>query len=213
MEDLSESYEAASPADANWQEIPPALPPLGILTGLSDQSLANLSTYGQYRQLSAGTQLIREGDAQDCFYVLVSGKLAISAMAAGREVPLSIAEAGECLGEVSLLEPGPASASVQVLEDAVLWSMNLEDMRRYLTEHPGGGGALLLGMAQCLSQRIRQVNYMIGQHHALSAQIYPRSTDRAITAENTPVSLGFFDRIKRSLSGDKKVKISDRIKL
>lgn len=198
---------------AEWQEMPPPLPPLGILSGLSDQSLANLAVYGQYQQFSAGVPIIREGEAQDRFYVVVSGKLAISALAAGQEIPLSITEAGECLGEVSLLEPGPASASVQVLEDAVLWSMNLEDLRRYLTEHPGGGGALLLGMAQCLSQRIRQSNYLIGQHHALSGQIYPRSHERAITAENTPVSLGFFDRIKRSISGDKKVRISSEIKL
>lgn len=217
MEDLSESNETAPPIDgaagAGWQEIPPALPALGILAGLSAESLNNLAVYGHYQQLPPGTQVIRDGDAQDRFYVVVSGKLAISAIADGREVPLSIVEAGECLGEVSLLEPGPASASVKVLEEAVLWSMNLDDLRRYLTEHPGGGGALLLGMAQCLSQRIRQSNQMIGQHHALSAQIYPRGRERAITADNTPVSLGFFDRIKRSLSSEKKIRISDEIKL
>jgi len=68
-------------------------------------------------------------------------------------------------------------------------------------------------MAQCLSQRIRQTNYMIGQHHTLSAQAYPRGLERAITAQNTPVNLGFFDRLKKSLASDKKVKISAKIKL
>jgi len=217
MEDISQSNEAASLPDTapsgDWQEIPPALPALGILAGLSDRSLVTLATYGQYQQCPPETLIIQEGEVQDRFYVVVSGKLAISAFAAGNEVRLSVAEAGECIGEVSLLEPGPASASVKVMEQAVLWSMNLEDLRRYLSEHAGGGGALLMGMAQCLSQRIRQTNQLISHHHVRPVEILPHGRERAITADNTPMQLGFFDKIKKSLGGEKKVKISTEIKL
>jgi CRP/FNR family cyclic AMP-dependent transcriptional regulator len=217
MEDLPQSDEAASlPSTSTgegWQEVPPALPAVGILAGLSDQSLINLATYGQFEQLAAGTNLIVEGDVQDRFYIVVSGKLVISAFAAGKEVRLSVAEAGECIGEVSLLEPGAASASVQVFEQAILWSMNLDDLRLYLSEHAGGGGALLMGMAQCLSQRIRQTNQLIGCHHAVPVETLPYGRERAITVDNTPVQLGFFDKIKKSLGGEKKVRISTEIKL
>jgi CRP-like cAMP-binding protein len=217
MEDLSEPNEA-TPLPKNtisegWQEIPPALPAVGILAGLSDRSLINLATYGQFEQLAAGINLITEGDVQDRFYIVVSGKLAISAFAGGKEVPLSVAEAGECIGEVSLLEPGPASASVQVREDAILWSMNLDNLRLYLSEHAGGGGSLLMGMAQCLSQRIRQTNQLIGYHHVVPAETLPHGRERAITADNTPINLGFFDKLKRSLSSERKVRISTEIKL
>lgn len=205
------TYDEAPPGD--WKEVPPALPCLGILSGMSEQSLATLATYGHYTPLAAGTPLIVEGDGQDRFYVVVAGRLAITAVVAGREVPLSFAEAGECIGEVSLLEPGPASASVKVVEDAVLWSMNLDDLRMYLTEHAGGGGALLMGMAQCLSQRIRQTNKLIGHHHALVADAFPKGRERAITADNSTLQLGFFDRLKKSIGGEKKVKISTEIKL
>jgi CRP/FNR family cyclic AMP-dependent transcriptional regulator len=217
MEDQPESQQDASLSKSSpgsgWEEIPPALPALGILAGLSDQSLVTLAPYGKYQQLPAGSELITEGDPQDRFYVVVSGKLAVSALVAGKNVPLSVAEAGECLGEVSVLEPGPASANVKVQEDAVLWSMNLEDMRVYLSEHLGGGGALLMGMAQCLSRRIRQTNHLISQHHAVPIEPLPRGESRAITADNTPVNLGFFDRLKKSMSSEKKVKISTEIKL
>jgi CRP/FNR family cyclic AMP-dependent transcriptional regulator len=217
MEDQPESQEEASLSESapgvDWQEIPPALPAVGILAGLSDQSLVTLAPYGRYQQLPAGTMLITEGEPQDRFYVIVSGKLAISAFVAGKHVPLSLAEPGECLGEVSVIEPGPASANVQVQEDAVLWSMNLEDMRVYLSEHLGGGGALLMGMAQCLSRRIRQANNLISHHHTVPIEPLPHGRSRAITADNTPVNLGFFDRLKKSMSGEKKVKISTEIKL
>ncbi|MCE0523084.1 MAG: cyclic nucleotide-binding domain-containing protein [Methylacidiphilales bacterium] len=218
MEDVPESSPVPSPVDGalpeGWEELPPPLPPLGILAGLSDRSLENLASYGRYDKRNPGDQIITEGELQDRFYVVVLGKLAISASAGGKEIPLSVAEVGECIGEVSLLEPGPASATVKVVETATLWSMNLEDLRSYLSEHAGGGGALLMGMASCLSQRLRQVNQLIGKHHVVPVEILPRGRERAITAENTPVQIGFFDRLKKSLGGgEKKVKISTEIKM
>jgi CRP-like cAMP-binding protein len=191
----------------------PALPPLGILAGLSDRSLANLASYGRYHRFPAGTEIIREGEKQDRFYVVVTGLLAISARARNMEMPLSEARAGECLGEVSLLEPGPASASVRVVEDATLWSMDIGDLRAYLSEHTGGAGALLMGMAACLSRRLRQANQLIAQHRVLPVETLPQGRERAITASHTPVQIGFFDRLKQTITTPKKVRISTKIKM
>lgn len=214
MEDLPEaSPNVDSSLPDGWQELPPPLPPLGILASMSDRSLANLASFGRYDRFDVGTKIIEEGTEQDRFFVVVQGKLAISALASGKEVPLNVAEAGECLGEVSLLEPGPASASVKVVEAATLWSMNMENLRAYLSEHAGGGGALLMGMASCLSARLRQANLLIAKHQVTPVEILPRGRERAITADNTPVQVGFFDRLKKSIGGEKKVKISTEIKL
>ncbi len=191
----------------------PALPPLGILAGLSDRSLENLAHFGRYDRSPAGTEIIREGAQQDRFYVVVEGRLAISARAGGKEVALSTAQAGECLGEVNLLEPGPASASIRVVEEALLWSMDIDDLRSYLLEHAGGAGALLMGMATCLSKRLRQANQLIGKHHMAPVETLPQGRERAITASNTPVQIGFFDRLKKSLGSDRKIRISTQIKM
>jgi len=197
-----------------FEELPPPLPPLGILSNLSDRSLTNLASYGRYDKVPPEAVIIKEGDPQDRFYVVVAGKLAITALASGKEVALSTAEVGECLGEVSLLEPGAASATVKVIEPATLWSMDLNDLRTYLAEHAGGGGALLMGMASCLSQRLRQANQLIAKHRVVPVETLPAGRERAITAENTPVQVGFFDRLKKSMgAGEKKVKISTEIKL
>lgn len=218
MEETPEYHQDMTAGDGSlpdgWVEMPPALPPLGILSGLSDQSLANLASYGHYQKFPAGSEIITEGALQDRFYVVVSGKLAITALAGGKEVNLNTAEAGECLGEVSLLEPGPASATVRVLEEAAMWSMNLDDLRAYLSEHAGGGGALLMGMASCLSQRLRQANSLIGRNNVMPSEMCLQGRERAITADNTPVQIGFFDRLKKSMGGGtQKVKISTEIKM
>lgn len=217
MEDSRKSNDAPRPLDGpvirKSTRVAQALPPLGILAGLSELSLANLASYGRYHQFPAGTEIIREGELQDRFYVVVTGKLAISARSGDTEMALSSAQAGECLGEVSLLQPGPASASVRVVEDALLWSMDIGDLRTYLAEHTGGAGALLMGMASCLSKRLREANQLIAKHHVKPVETLPQGRERAITASNTLVQISFFDRLKKSLGGDKKVHISTKIKM
>jgi len=211
-ENQAHSLDGAIPE--GFEELPPPLPPLGILSNLSDRSLTNMASYGRYDKVDPGTVIIKEGDSQDRFYVVVLGKLSITALASGKEVHLNTAEIGECLGEVSLLDPGAASATVKVLEPSTLWSMDLDDLRTYLAEHAGGGGALLMGMASCLSQRLRQANQLIAKHRVVPVEMLPAGRERAITAENTPVQVGFFDRLKKSMgAGEKKVKISTEIKL
>ena len=184
-----------------WSELTPALPPVGILAGLSDRSLTNLAPYGKYHYFNAGAEVIREGGTQDRLYIVVQGKLAVSALVDGREVALNEAFAGECIGEISLLSPGPATASVRSVEKTVLWSMNVEDFRKYVEEHVGGAGALLLGMSSCLCQRVRHANTLISSHHLKPVEILPAGRERAITADNTPVQVGFFDMLKKTLVG------------
>jgi CRP-like cAMP-binding protein len=190
------------------------LPQLGILAGLSRRSLDNLACFGRYDHFAVGTEIMQEGKKQDRFYVVVGGELAVTSCKAGKELPLSTAKAGECLGEVSLLEPGPASASVRVTKDAIMWSMDINDLRAYLLEHTGGAGALLMGMATCLSSRLRQANLLIAKHHVVPVETLPQGHERAITADNAPVHVGLFDRIKKTLSpADRKIRISTKIKM
>jgi len=219
MEETCPSPEATPPPEEcpapDSSETEPALPALGILVGLGQRSLENLAAFGQYHRAPAGLEIIREGDQQDRFYVVISGELAVSAQSGGREVPLSVAKAGECLGELSLLEPGPASASIRVLTDAVLWSMDIDELREYILENTGDAGILLMGMASCLSYRLRKANQLIGQHHVVPLELPPGCRERAITAADSPVQLGFFDRLKKAVGGDKdrKIRISTTIKM
>jgi len=189
------------PAGEGWSELAPALPPVGILAGMTDESLANLAPYGKYHHVDAGTEIIREGQRQESFYIVALGRLTITALVDGREVALNEAREGECVGEISMLSPGPATACVRAVEKSTLWSMNIEDFRKYMAEHVGGAGILLLGMACCLCQRVRHANAQIVSHHMKPVEILPAGRERAITADNTPMQIGFFDRLKKSLGG------------
>ena len=212
MEETSPPQDAASTAGEADQ---PALPPLGILFGLGHASLENLAAFGQYHRVEAGTQIIHEGANQNRFYVVISGELSISAHCGGKEIALSTATAGECLGELSLLEPGPASASIRVVTDAVLWSMDIDELRTYILADTCDAGTLLMGMASCLSYRLRKANQLIGQHHVVPLDLPRNCREKAITAGDSPIQLGFFDRLKKAVGADKdkKIRISTKIKM
>ena len=202
----SQDPKPSSPLDqplteAGWSEVQPPLPPVGILAGLSDQSLENLAPYGKYHHFNEGAEVIREGGPQDRLYIVVLGKLAITALVDGREVALNETLEGECIGEISLLAPGPATATVRAVSKTTLWSIDAEHFRTYIGDHVGGAGALLLGMASCLCQRVRHANELISSHHLKPVEILPAGRERAITADNTPVQVGFFDKLKRTLVG------------
>jgi CRP-like cAMP-binding protein len=196
-------------------ELDPALPGLGILVGLNQASLENLATFGQYHRVTAGTEIIREGEMQNRFYVVISGELAISAHCGGKDVALSTAMPGECVGELSLLEPGPASASIRATKDGVLWSMDIDELRDYILNETTDAGTLLMGMASILSYRLRKANVLIGQHHIVPLELPANCRERAITAGDTPLQLGFFDRLKKAVGADKdkKIRISTKIKM
>jgi len=190
-----------------------ALPALGILAGLSDRARSNLARFGTYQTSPAGTEIIREGASQNRLYIVIEGELTITCRTGGKEIMLSTAKDGECLGETSLLEPGLASATVRVAEEATVWSIDSEDLRAFVAEHTGGSGSLLMGIASCLSQRLRHANELIASNHVPPVETLPEGRERAITATNTLVHIGFFDRLKKSIAGEKKIVIPTRIKM
>ena len=194
----------------------PPLPHVGIFAALSAQSLTNLASYGKFEEVAAGTQLVREGGTQDRLLVVVSGKVALTARRGTKDVPVSEAHSGECLGEAALLEPSPSAATLRVMEDSVLWSLDITGLRIFISDHPGGAGAFLLGVASCLSARLREANHRICQHHVMPVETLPAGRERAITATNAPVPPGFFERIKQTIAiprADRKVRISTKIKM
>ncbi len=74
-------------------------------------------------EVPAGTVVVREGDPGDLFFVIESGNLD----ATYRGEHLSRMGAGECFGEIALLQDIPRTASVVAREDCVLHSLNRDD--------------------------------------------------------------------------------------
>jgi len=206
------------PDEAGWEPLKASLPPVGVLAMMNEKALADLSEYGDYMSVHVGDTIITEDHEQGRLYIVLSGAMDIFSTVDGDEVHLARIGEGECFGEASLLIPAPASASVRAAEMGSLWSMDRDGLRRYLGEHAGGGGALMMGMAQCLAARLRNANDQIISHFMAQARtlMMARRSDHApIKATSQPVNQSFFGKLKNTFSSNatKKPKIRTEIKL
>ena len=69
---------------------------------------------------AAGVEIFRYGDAGDCAYLIEEGVVEVFVMEQGKERRLKLMGKGELFGEVSLIDHQPRTATVRVVERAVL---------------------------------------------------------------------------------------------
>jgi CRP/FNR family transcriptional regulator, cyclic AMP receptor protein len=151
------------------------LVPVGILSHISAQDLETLKFYGVFGEFGPGEVVVEQGVQQTCLFVVVSGILEVVITGQAKEVKLGEIGPGDCIGEVSVFEPGVASATVRVVETAILWSLDVQSLQTYFEQLPVAGGQLMLGIAQLLSKRLRQANQTILSHQIVPVHLSVRS--------------------------------------
>src|SRR5690625_6261577 len=88
-------------------------------------------------ELARGKELFAENDPGDALYIIASGKMKIGRRASdGRENLLAVLGPGEMLGELSLFDPGPRTASAVAVSDVRLLELGHIDMLHWLSGRP-----------------------------------------------------------------------------
>jgi predicted acylesterase/phospholipase RssA/CRP-like cAMP-binding protein len=84
----------------------------------------------------AGTVLVRAGDEPDRLLLVVEGQLEVTTDVGGRPLALDRLGPGDLVGEVSLVAPGPARATVTASTDAVVHAVALGTARAVVDDDP-----------------------------------------------------------------------------
>lgn len=103
----------------------------------------------------AGTRLIEYDGPCSTLYLVWDGLLSASIEDREGKITLGDIGPGEWIGEVTLIEPGPASASVSTVEDSTLLSMSHEAFSKLRDRHPAAAGALMHTLSLNLAERLR----------------------------------------------------------
>ena len=160
---------------------------LYILGELSDADVEWMIDHGRRERRAAGTVLIREGGAIDALYILLEGQLAVSVEARpGAE--LTRMGAGEIVGEVSLVDLRPPSATVRVVEDALLLSIPRQVLGAKLESDPGFAARFYRAVAVFLAYRLRDTMAQLGDDEARASL---REEDR----EEDELDLNVMDKV------------------
>ena len=137
--------------DAVVQEAP-------LFRELSPEAAQALVDSMEETHLPRGEVLFHEGDSGDRVYVVIEGKVKIGRHAPdGRENLLAILGPGQMFGELSLFAPGPRSATVTAVTDAVLLWLSHEKLLEWLDGRPD----VARGMLAQLAGRLRRANDIV----------------------------------------------------
>jgi CRP/FNR family cyclic AMP-dependent transcriptional regulator len=134
----------------------PSLTPL--LANFNANELTLLSSFGDSRSYQPGDVVIRQGDENDYLYLVLKGKLEVLQEVDDVDQVVAELEAGDSLGEVSIFDPGPASATVRAGSDSEVWLITRESLERLHTANPKVAYRLLTRITTCLSKRMRDMN-------------------------------------------------------
>ncbi|MEO8750966.1 MAG: cyclic nucleotide-binding domain-containing protein, partial [Allobranchiibius sp.] len=108
-----------------------------LFAALNDTDAEALLASMSRTQIPRGAELFSEGDQGDSLYVITAGKVKLGRRSVdGRENLLAILGMGEMLGELSLFDPGPRTATATAVADTELVGLAHPDMTDFLKDRP-----------------------------------------------------------------------------
>lgn len=118
----------------------------------SADELAALAAASHPKRIARGQILFSEGELSDHLYVVVSGRVKILVTSPRGEVlVLAVVGPGESMGELSVLDQFPRSASAEALDDVELLCVPAATLRNLLAT----SGSMCLAVAEELAARLR----------------------------------------------------------
>lgn len=126
-----------------------------LFSALDDDAARALRASMVEQRLTRGQVLFSEGEPGDKLYVIESGKVKLGQTAAdGRESLIAVLGAGEMLGELSLFDPGPRTATAVAVTSTKVLAMGHEALLPWLVGRPD----LAVSLLAALARRLRRTN-------------------------------------------------------
>ena len=122
---------------------------------LTDDELQALAGLVETRDYKRGDRILEEGAVSTGFYIIHHGVVHVRRRANTHEMLLTMLGPGSFFGEISLFDPGRATASIYAKKDSRLdWIPN-DRFRAFMEKHPHAGyriaSAILAEVAHRLS--------------------------------------------------------------
>ena len=129
-----------------------------LFSGLGERQLEKVAAGSVRRSFARGRMVVAEGEPSSALYILLAGRAKVQRSdSEGKEVILAVLGSGECVGEMSLIDDAPRSASVITMESCEFMAINKETFLATLEENP----AIALKIMKGLVKRLREADRKI----------------------------------------------------
>ena len=136
-----------------------------LFRGITDDARQKILTSALPLNLKKGQRLFERGDRGGTMYMVVHGRIEISVVSAsGRKISLNLISAGNCFGEVSMLDSQDRTASAVALEPTRLQPISRSTFLAAARHYP----ELAINIAELLCERVRWVSDSVEDYALLS---------------------------------------------
>jgi CRP/FNR family cyclic AMP-dependent transcriptional regulator len=137
-----------------------------VFGGLTDDELMKVADLCKALRVPAGKSIFNEGDAGDELYIIHEGSVKVminTRTPDGTVAPstINMLYAGQCFGEMILLNSGSRSASVVAVDQATLIVIREPDFRALCDANPRIGYVVIRNLAQDLAYKLRSSNLLL----------------------------------------------------
>ena len=131
------------------------VPLFSMLTQAQAESIAEGVVKRRYRR---GELIVERGRKTNALFILLTGRArVVAADERGREVILAVLEAGDYLGEMSLIDNEPHSATVRAEVQTDVLMLGRTEFARCLPENSSMAYAIMRGLVQRLRHADRKI--------------------------------------------------------
>ena len=151
-----------------------------IFGGVDEDTLRRLHDRAELVSVEQGGFFFSEGDLADAVYVLEQGQAVVLKTWRGHSYRLNILHAGDCFGEMAIIDMTPRSAAVEAIEDCRAMRLSSGDLYDVYEHQADQYVLILMNMAREVSRRLR-----LADERLFFARMAEEQVDH--TAEHYPI--------------------------
>jgi len=132
-----------------------------LCRALSAAELGAIAAIVERREIAAGKELFREGDAGDGLYLVVAGEVNVVKLGADGEHLLAKLGAGALLGEMSLITSDARSATCRAIAPTIALHVPAPAFRALLDSGSTAALKIARAIAEVLARRLAAMNNLV----------------------------------------------------
>jgi CRP-like cAMP-binding protein len=138
-----------------------------MFAGLDADELAIVEKHIKLFEIGQGETLFKEGEQGDYVCFVLDGRLEVTIKTVmGDDFVLNTLARGQSVGEMSIIDNRPRSATVRTKTKATLFTLARNDFETIMKEHSEIGLKVLKGLALLLSKKLRQTSSRLASYMA-----------------------------------------------
>lgn len=139
---------------------------IGIFQAFTNEELEKIQRLIFEKEYRAGATLFLEGMPGEVLYLVKSGQVEIYKRRQDGEFAMAVLSPGDILGEMSLIDDAPRSASARVIRDSRLLVITKKNFQEIMQAHPQAANKILIVLLRIVNRRLRETNEKLASKEA-----------------------------------------------